>query len=146
MKKLLLALLLIAPMANADWAVTSTKRSALGTSAVDKTYVSLEYSSGEILMIYFNVFHNTCTEFSDETYNEIIKVNDQSIKARSQCTGDRKVAIFPLTDAGYNFVVNEFKKSQSVTVQYNDSFSSVYSAKGFTKALGILSDKLNQAI
>jgi hypothetical protein len=147
MKKLILtaiaALLMNATASASDW--------YLSDSGYQSTYnsdeVSIESSISGDVWIYFNANHPSCTGYSetDLATNIVIEVAGQPIKAAIQCRGDNRASVRPATYAGFNYIIDKFKRSNYVFVKFNDKYSATYSAKGFTKAWTLLNNN-KQAI
>jgi hypothetical protein len=70
---------------------------------------------------------------TEKSYGEItIKTNEQNVRYSKYCDG-KHFYITPLSKAGDNFLVNEFKKKNNVILKFSD-FTLFFDATGFTKA------------
>ncbi|EHA1075519.1 hypothetical protein V3H39_22270 [Vibrio parahaemolyticus] len=73
-----------------------------------------------------------CTERETNYENVTIKTNEQNVRYSKYCDGSR-IYLTPLSKAGDNFLVEQFKKKNSVAFEFSD-IRVVFDAKGFTKA------------
>ncbi len=74
---------------------------------------------------------STCSDSKKNMGNTTIKTNDQNVKYHRFCDGEN-IYITPISKAGDNFLVNEFKKSDSVKFEFSDIMV-LFDASGFTK-------------
>lgn len=77
---------------------------------------------------------DSCKGFEDKvlrapSYN----INNVAVQTSAQCIDDGKRMDFPRTAAGRDYVVNEFKRKNSVTYE-QDGIKVIFSANGFTKS------------
>lgn len=69
----------------------------------------------------------------EKNYEPItIKTNGQNVRYRKFCDGSHEY-ITPISTAGHNFLVNEFKKKDNVLFEFSD-IKVLFDATGFTKA------------
>jgi len=88
-------------------------------------------SKGGKQRIYVSLAAN-CTD-KDKSYDPItIKTNEKNVRYNKYCDGSNEY-IAPLSKAGDNFLVNEFKKKDSVIFEFSD-IRVFFDATGFTKA------------
>ncbi|HCG5919395.1 TPA: hypothetical protein NJ048_004579 [Vibrio parahaemolyticus] len=73
-----------------------------------------------------------CTDRETSYENVTIKTNDQNVRYNKFCDGSR-IYLTPLSKAGDNFLVDQFKKKNSVAFEFSD-IRVVFDADGFTKA------------
>ncbi len=77
---------------------------------------------------------DVCRDFSNE-YLRVpsVIVNGNEVRFRRQCIGYQKALMFAVSQAGKNYMVNEFRSKNTVTmIQGGDKFT--FSAKGFSKS------------
>ena len=86
-------------------------------------------SSGE-QRIYINLA-KTC---SDNTLTETttVKTNGRNVRYTRYCDGEN-IYLTPLSKAGDNFLINEFKRKENVRFEFSDIVI-LFDATGFTKA------------
>ncbi|MFH4804556.1 hypothetical protein WMQ58_22910 [Vibrio diabolicus] len=73
-----------------------------------------------------------CTDRDTSYENITIKTNDQNVRYNKFCDGSH-IYLTPLSKAGDNFLVDQFKKKNSVAFEFSD-IRVVFDADGFTKA------------
>ncbi|MBE4618264.1 hypothetical protein [Vibrio navarrensis] len=97
-------------------------------------YSLLSTSKAGDLTVYMFMFDASCKdENSDVINHNPLYVNNKLVRFSQYCDGERRY-FFPSSDAGRNHIVNEFKKKEFVEVKAHDnSYTKLFSAKGFTK-------------
>jgi len=101
-------------------------------------YVKAELfkSSSGVTSIGFSFPSAGCDKFSTDVNKSVAtKINNTAVKSAQQCTGKGTALQFARTTAGRIHIVQQFKKSTSVVVDFGDDFILEFSAKGFTKEL-----------
>lgn len=73
-----------------------------------------------------------CAERETNYENVTVKTNEQNVRYSKYCGGSH-IYLTPLSKAGNNFLVEQFKKKNSVAFEFSD-IRVVFDAKGFTKA------------
>lgn len=100
-----------------DWDTIFTANIAESKGGEQKIYITLAIA---------------CSD-KDKGYEPItIKTNGQNVKYNKFCNGSNTY-ITTLSKAGHNFLVNEFKKKDSVLFEFSD-IKVIFDATGFTKA------------
>ncbi|CAK3099509.1 conserved exported hypothetical protein [Vibrio crassostreae] len=74
----------------------------------------------------------TCDDTKEQFAAITLKTNDQNVRYNKFCDG-RNIYLTPMSKAGDNFLVNQFKKKNSVSFVFSD-IHIVFDATGFTKA------------
>ena len=74
---------------------------------------------------------STCTDSEKPIGKTTIKTNNQNVKYHRFCDG-KNIYITPVSAAGDNFLVGEFKKSEMVKFEFSDIMI-LFDATGFTK-------------
>jgi hypothetical protein len=88
-------------------------------------------SKGGDQIIYITL-PRTCSDNKERYAPVTIKTNGQNVKYIKYCSGSAEY-ITPLSKAGHNFLVNEFKKKNNVIFDFSD-VRVLFDATGFTKA------------
>ncbi|MEH0673140.1 hypothetical protein [Vibrio owensii] len=73
----------------------------------------------------------TCKDREASYDNVTIKTNEQNVRYSKYCDGSY-IYLTPLSKAGDNFLVDQFKKKNSVAFEFSD-IRVVFDATGFTK-------------
>ena len=96
------------------------------------------FANGEqaFAVMYFDM---KCKGFEDEVNpHDSIIVNGVKVKAQTQCLAEEFVALSAKTNAGDEHIMQEFIRSEKVTIDKvlidEESFSFTFSAKGFAAA------------
>ncbi|RZP53910.1 hypothetical protein D8T48_21745 [Vibrio vulnificus] len=74
----------------------------------------------------------TCSDKDASLDNATIKTNNQNVRYSRYCDG-QYIYLTPLSKAGDNFLVDQFKKKESVIFEFSD-IAILFDATGFTKA------------
>lgn len=99
-----------------------------GWDAMFIAEISANKNGKQKIYIYLS---STCSDSKKNMGNTTIKTNDQNVKYHRFCDG-KNIYITPISKAGDNFLVNEFKKSDSVKFEFSDIIV-LFDASGFTK-------------
>jgi hypothetical protein len=114
---------------NASYVAFKTNKDSEEWDVIFSANISNSQDGKQKLYIFLNV---SCSD-KDKSYDPItIKTNGQNVKYRKYCNGD-DVYITPLSKAGDNFLVNEFKKKDNVVFEFS-YIKVLFDATGFTKA------------
>lgn len=76
----------------------------------------------------------TCKDEDEDITTIVIKTNKQNVKYNSYCNGN-VYYISPISKAGLNFLISEFKKKENVIFEFSD-ITVLFDATGFTKKWG----------
>jgi len=105
-----------------------TKKDIEDFDVIFSAHISNSQSGKQKIYITLNV---KCAD-KDKSYESItIKTNGQNVKYNKFCDGS-SVYITPLSKAGDNFLVNEFRKKDDVLFKFSD-IRVLFDATGFTK-------------
>ena len=94
----------------------------------------LSTSKAGNVTVYMFMFDTSCKdENSDVINHNPLYVNNTLVRFSQYCDGERRY-FYPSSDAGRNHMINEFIKKDFVEVKAHDnSYTKLFSAKGFTK-------------
>lgn len=99
-----------------DWGPVFSAEIAASKNGKQKIYIQLD---------------SICSDSKKDIGTITIKTNEQNVKYSRFCNGTH-IYITPLSKAGENFLVNEFKKSNYVKFVFSD-ITLLFDASGFTK-------------
>jgi len=100
-----------------EWDVIFSAKIANSKEGLQKIYITLS---------------TICTDKEIIYDSMTIKTNGQNVRFSKFCNG-KNFYITPLSRAGDNFLVNEFKKKDNVLFEFDD-LNIIFDATGFTKA------------
>lgn len=144
MKNVISALLLFSSMvvsgvSNAAGEIESWYKSEGGEYLVrdsihGELHSQLSTSKVGNISVYLFYLDSSCEgKNSDVVAHDPLLINDKLVRYLQYCDGSRRY-FFPATTEGRNYLINEFIKRDFVEIKtYNKDFSSLFSAKGFTK-------------
>ncbi|WP_434565678.1 hypothetical protein QFW85_10895 [Vibrio chagasii] len=94
----------------------------------------LSTSKAGDLNVYIFMFDSSCENKSTDVINhDPLYVNNKLVRFSQYCDDDRRY-FYPSSEAGRNHMISEFKKRDFVEVKAHDnSYRTLFSAKGFTK-------------
>ena len=99
-----------------NWDTLFIAKIAANTEGKQKIYITLA---------------SECSDSKKVLDGTTIKTNGQNVRYHRFCDGSN-IYITPVSKAGDNFLVNEFKKSESVKFEFSDIIV-LFDASGFTK-------------
>lgn len=123
-----------------NWQYSPVKEWAISPEVYDEndgsnTYAVAYPTHGGNINVGIYTTVSTCKQFSENTRSYgVLTYNRQEVRTSIQCMGKTRALIFPTSNKGTEFVINEFEDENMVVVKEIKSFST----KGFSKIIKLV--------
>ncbi|WP_461535186.1 hypothetical protein [Spongorhabdus nitratireducens] len=127
-----------------EWYETEEGDYAIEEALHGSMYATLSESVAGDLSVYIEKYDEDKCDGSNEdvSNHEPVYINDVLVKMSQACNGSW-FTIFPSSDKGRDYLINEFKVKRNVIIEsYQNEYKLLFSAKGFSKSLKL--QKLNK--
>ncbi|QJT31047.1 MULTISPECIES: hypothetical protein [Aeromonas] len=125
------------------WYMAKSGDYTIRDSINDGIFASLSKTVSGGLNIYIQRYEpEKCKESEQTTHShEPLNINGTLVKYGQACSGQWRT-FFPITSAGTDYVISEFKRKKIVEVTtYDNSFKLLFSANGFVEAFNSTNSK-----